>query len=94
LSIGAKSPLTGGIKESNVGGMAGIVLGQLGIGALVIEGESASQSLQVLVIRPDSTELVEAPELKGLGNYDTVAALKKRFDQKVFIISIGPCAVR
>ena len=42
-SIGAKSPLTGGIKESNVGGMAGIVLGQLGIGALVIEGESSSQ---------------------------------------------------
>ncbi|MBE9570212.1 MAG: aldehyde ferredoxin oxidoreductase, partial [Proteobacteria bacterium] len=91
LSIGAKSPLTGGIKESNVGGMAGIVLGQLGIGALVIEGESASQSLQVLVIRQDSTELVEAPELKGLGNYDTVAALKERFGQKVVIISIGPC---
>ncbi len=91
LSIGAKSPLTGGIKESNVGGMAGIVLGQLGIGALVIEGESASQSLQVLVIRQDSAELVEASELKGLGNYDTVAALKKRFGQKVVIISIGPC---
>lgn len=69
LSIGAKSPLTGGIKESNVGGMAGIVLGQLGIGSLVIEGESASQSLQVLVIRQNSTELVEASGLKGLGNY-------------------------
>lgn len=91
LSIGAKSPLTGGIKESNVGGMAGIVLGQLGIGALVIEGESVSQSLQVLVIRQDCTELVEASELKGLGNYDTVAALKKRFGQKGVIISIGPC---
>ena len=91
LSIGAKSPLTGGIKESNVGGMAGIVLGQLGIGALVIEGESSYQSLHVLVIRQDSTELIEASELKGLGNYDTVAALKKRFGQKVVIISIGPC---
>jgi aldehyde:ferredoxin oxidoreductase len=91
LSIGAKSPLTGGIKESNVGGMAGIVLGQLGIGALVIEGESVSQSLQVLVIRQDSTELVEASELKGLGNYDTVATLKKQFGQKGVIISIGPC---
>jgi len=91
LSIGAKSPLTGGIKESNVGGMGGIALGQLGIGVLVIEGESSSQSLHVLVIRQDSTELVEAPELKGLGNYDTVAALKERFGQKVVIISIGPC---
>ncbi|MCG2774376.1 MAG: aldehyde ferredoxin oxidoreductase [Desulfobacterales bacterium] len=91
LSIGAKSPLTGGIKESNVGGMAGIVLSQLGMGALVIEGEFSSPSLQVLLIRQDSAEIVEAPELKGLGNYDTVAALKERFGQKVVIISIGPC---
>ena len=90
-SIGAKSPLTGGIKESNVGGMAGIVLGQLGIGALVIEGESSYPSPQVLFIRQNSAELMEVPELKGLGNYDTVAALKERFSQKAVIICIGPC---
>ena len=29
LSVGAKSPLTGGIKESNAGGMAGIYLAAL-----------------------------------------------------------------
>ena len=91
MSIGAKSPLTGGIKESNVGGMAGIVLSQLSIGAIVIEGETLSDSLQTLVIRKDSAELIDASELKGLGNYDTVAALRKRFGQKVVIISIGPC---
>ena len=31
LSIGGKSPLTGGVKEANSGGTAGDVLGKLGI---------------------------------------------------------------
>ncbi|MCD6266080.1 MAG: aldehyde ferredoxin oxidoreductase [Deltaproteobacteria bacterium] len=91
MSIGAKSPLTGGIKESNVGGMAGIMLGQLGIGAIVIEGECHSSSLKGLIIRQDYAELFEASEIKGTGNYDTVTALKKRFGQDVGVISIGPC---
>ena len=38
LSAGAKSPLTGGIKESNVGGTAAQMFARLGIKALVIEG--------------------------------------------------------
>lgn len=91
MSIGAKSPLTGGIKESNVGGMAGIALSHLGIGAIVIEGETSSGSIQTLVIRRDSAELIDASELEGLGNYDTVAALRNRFGRKVVVISIGPC---
>ena len=91
MSIGAKSPLTGGIKESNVGGMAGIMLGQLGIGAIVIKGMCRSPSLKGLIIRRDLAELFEASELKGLGNYDTVTALKKRFGQDVGVISVGPC---
>ena len=77
LTINLEKPNDSSERSPGGGGMAGIVLGQLGIGALVIEGESASQSLQVLVIRQDSAELVEASQLKGLGNYDTVAALKK-----------------
>ena len=37
LSIGGKSPLTGGIKESNSGGTAAIKLAKLGIKAIIIE---------------------------------------------------------
>ena len=39
LSIGAKSPLTGGVKEANAGGTAGDALGRLGIKAVVVEGQ-------------------------------------------------------
>src|SRR5512147_2767092 len=38
LSAGAKSPLTGGIKEANSGGTACQNLARLGVKALVIEG--------------------------------------------------------
>ena len=38
LSIGGKSPLTGGIKEANVGGPAAQQLDRLGIRAIVVEG--------------------------------------------------------
>jgi aldehyde:ferredoxin oxidoreductase len=48
LSIGAKSPLTGGIKESNVGGTAAAALGRLGITAVIIEGQAAEGDLYFL----------------------------------------------
>ena len=40
LSIGAKSPLTGGIKESNVGGTAAAAMANVGITALIVEGQT------------------------------------------------------
>src|SRR5512137_1726282 len=40
-SFGGKSPLTGGIKESNAGGLSGHKLAKLGLGAVIIEGEAA-----------------------------------------------------
>ncbi|WP_051533930.1 aldehyde ferredoxin oxidoreductase N-terminal domain-containing protein [Desulfitibacter alkalitolerans] len=43
ISVGAKSPLTGGIKESNAGGTAGRKLARLGIRALIIEGQPQGQ---------------------------------------------------
>ena len=39
LSIGAKSPLTGTIKESNVGGTVPAALGRLGVKAVILEGK-------------------------------------------------------
>jgi aldehyde:ferredoxin oxidoreductase len=91
MSVAGKSPLTGGIKESNVGGMAGMVLAQLGFGAVVIRGMSPVGCPKLLVLRKRSAEVMEAPELHRLGNYRTVDLLKKRFGNEVVILSIGPC---
>ncbi|MGD9410605.1 MAG: aldehyde ferredoxin oxidoreductase N-terminal domain-containing protein, partial [Desulfobacterales bacterium] len=50
ISIGAKSPLTGTIKESNAGGTVAAALGNLGITAVVIEGQASDDELSLLRI--------------------------------------------
>ena len=44
LSVGAKSPLTGGIKESNSGGQAAHALARMGIAAVVVEGKPPTRT--------------------------------------------------
>ena len=77
LSVGAKSPLTGGIKESNSGGQAAHSLARLEIAAVAVTGIPADPSARYcLVIEPDRTaSLVRVDEWAGLGNYETVDAI-------------------
>ena len=89
ISVGAKSPLTGGIKEANSGGQAGGYMGRLGLQAIVVEGLPEPCKLYKLVVGKDKAELVAADELGGLGNYDTIAALKAIHGDKVGYVSIG-----
>ncbi len=89
LSIGAKSPLTGGIKESSTGGLAGQKLARLGIAAVVIEGLPPPDSAYIIHIGGNGAAIIPAEELKGLGNNDTVAKLTERYGDKAGYISIG-----
>jgi len=90
LSIGAKSPLTGGIKESNVGGTAATKLARLGVAAIIIEGKPEKGKLYGLAVSKDGVKLFPADDLKGLGNYELVEKLQAKYDKKTAIISIGP----
>ncbi len=92
ISVGAKSPLTGGIKESNAGGTAGQYLAGLGIKALVIEGKAVEKHSWVLVVDEDNVDFVAMDELAGLGNYELIPVLKERFGATSSIISVGPAA--
>lgn len=89
LSVGAKSPLTGTIKESNAGGTAAHLLARLGITALIVEGKPREDQLYQLVITPKGAELRPADALRGLGNYDTVARLVQELGEKVSCLTIG-----
>ncbi len=88
LSVGAKSPLTGRIKEANSGGTAGRKLAKLGIKALIIEGKPRDDNCYVVNITSDEVKLEERNDLKGMGNYKVA---KKLYDgsYKTAIISIG-----
>ncbi len=94
LSVGAKSPLTGGIKESNSGGQAAHALARIGFSAVVIEGVPADASARyALVIEADRTARLErVDDWAGLGNYevyDKLAAMRPDGD-RFATISIGP----
>ena len=89
ISVGAKSPLTGGIKESNSGGQPGAYLARLGITAIIIEGLPEDGKLYKLFVDKNKQELSPADDLKGLGNYATIEKLKNEFGDKAGFVSIG-----
>ncbi len=89
LSIGAKSPLTGGVKEANAGGTPGDTLAKLGYKAIVVENQPQSANLYILRIKKDSAELVEAEYLRGMGTYATSQQLQEKYGSECTVISIG-----
>ncbi|MBU2511400.1 aldehyde ferredoxin oxidoreductase [bacterium] len=89
ISIGFKSPLTGGIKESNAGGPAGQILARLGYAAVVIEGKPKDDTTYKLIIKKDGFEILPDNGLKMLGNYAVVDRIKSEFSPEAAFISIG-----
>ncbi len=91
LSIGAKSPLTGGIKESNVGGTVASDIASLGITAVIIEGKARDNKFYILRIDENGqAELLDADAYAGLNTYDLVKKIKLDVGEKASITCIGP----
>jgi len=89
ISVGCKSPLTGGIKEANAGGQASQVLARLGYAAIVLEGKPKDDTLYKVLINKDGVTVTADNSLCMLGNYDLVEKMKSEFSDKVACISIG-----
>jgi aldehyde:ferredoxin oxidoreductase len=94
LSVGAKSPLTGGIKESNAGGQAAYVLGRMKVAAIVVTGKPADPDARyMLTVETDgSTKLDRVDEWAGLGNYEVADKIKplRPEDDRYATITNGP----
>jgi aldehyde:ferredoxin oxidoreductase len=90
LSVGCKSPLTGGIKEANAGGQASQVLARLGYAAIVLEGKPQDNSIYKILIDKDGVKIEADNSLCMLGNYDTVDKMKAQYGDKITCMSIGP----
>ena len=88
LSIGGKSPLTGGIKEANVGGTAGHKLGRLGVQAIVVEGKG--KEWQILKFDDKGAVLERAGDIVGLDNYAACEMLRQRYGNGIGILITGP----
>ncbi len=96
VSVGAKSPLTGGIKESNSGGNAANALARLGYAAVIIEGASADKDARyVLNISSDgSAKLDRRDGLAFKQVYETDRLVTEDFSEgmRVATMIAGPAA--
>lgn len=90
ISAGGRSPLTGGVKESNAGGSTGLHLTALGIKALILEEQPETAGLWVLHLSKEGARFEPAGELAGQGVYASARLLRERFGDKAAIALIGP----
>ncbi|MGI9953402.1 aldehyde ferredoxin oxidoreductase C-terminal domain-containing protein [Moorellaceae bacterium AZ2] len=88
LSVGCKSPLTGGIKEANAGGTAADALARLGWRGIVLEGRSSEWV--VLVIDREGVRFVPATPYLDKGNYEVSRRLREEFGPEYALITLGP----
>ena len=92
LSVGSKSPLTGGIKESNTGGTFAQDMARMMIKALVVEGMPEDDKYYIIKVSKDEVTIEEAPAeiIGGCGNYRAIEILNEKYGDKVGIALAGP----
>lgn len=90
ISVGCKSPLTGGIKEANAGGQPSQMIARLGYAAIVLEGRPKDNNLYKVFINKDGVKITSDNSLCMMGNYDLVEKMKGEYGDKIACISIGP----
>ncbi len=90
LSVGSKSPLTGGIKEANAGGRTAGHLARLGIKAVIIKGRAGQSNRCLLRLRENNADILPAEDLEGMGVFQTAGVLLERFGSDIALALIGP----
>ena len=79
LSVGAKSPLTGGIKESNAGGEVADLLANLGYRAVILDGAAPAGEPYLVIIeagQEPTVRFVPGAAYWGLQLEETAARLR------------------
>ncbi len=87
LVIAAKSPLTGGYGDGNIGTRASVQLRKAGYDLIVVQGKAKEPSL--LYVEDDSVEIKSATDLWGRNAYEVQDLLEEEYG-KVGILVIGP----
>lgn len=91
LSLGGKSPLTGGIKESNSGGNLAEALAGIDCRAIVCSGAYPSGAPGLVVVDgPGAARFVTAEAYWGLGLEDLAVRLRADFGPDYAFAAIGP----
>jgi aldehyde:ferredoxin oxidoreductase len=89
LSVGCKSPLTGGIKEANAGGTFAFALGQLEIAGLTLLG-ACSEWVVLRITKGGEVAYESAEPYMGKGNIEAAKLLFEKYGDKVSLGICGP----
>jgi aldehyde:ferredoxin oxidoreductase len=95
VSVGAKSPLTGGIKESNAGSSWGADLARLQIRALVLEGQAPKGKYWGMHITFDKDAnkpkiaFFDATEYTGKPLMEVFPGVYQKFGDRVSVAGVG-----
>ncbi|MCS7385268.1 MAG: aldehyde ferredoxin oxidoreductase family protein [archaeon GB-1867-005] len=88
MVIAAKSPLTYGYGDGNVGTLASLHLRRAGYDAVVLEG--ASEKPVYIYVENDSVEIKDASDIWGLDSFEAERKLKEIHGKDVGLVLIGP----
>ncbi len=89
LSVGCKSPLTGGVKESNAGGTFAFAMGQLEIAGFTLHG-AADDWVVIRVPQEGDITFEDATPYMGLGVNETAEMLHEKYGKKISLAICGP----
>jgi aldehyde:ferredoxin oxidoreductase len=88
MTVGGKSPLTGLIGDSSVGGKFAIDLKKAGYDYIIIRGKAKTPV--VLVIDDGSVQFIDGTEYWGISTFETCEDLYNRFGHDRSVVAIGP----
>ena len=89
LSVGCRSPLTGGIKEANTGGTFGFALGQLEIAGFTLHDASPDWTL-IRITKDGQIAFESAQPYLGKGNVEVARMLVETLRQEDQLCDLRP----
>ncbi len=90
ISVGGKSPLTGGIKEANAGTPFSQSMARMGIAALVVEGLEEEGKSWLIKLGVDGGEFIPSEDMAGMGAYESGKKLWEKYGEKTPFVVNGP----
>jgi len=88
LVVAAKSPLTGGYGDGNIGTNAAVQMRKAGYDAVIIEGKAKTPVF--IHVKDKVAEFKDAKDLWGLNSFEVEKQLKTLYGPSVGTVSIGP----
>ena len=87
LVLAAKSPLTGGYGDGNIGSYAAVQMRNAGYDAVIVEG--IAERSTVLLVQDKTIEFLDGKELWGLASFEAEKRLRSQYGPTSGILVIG-----